>query len=68
MIEWRQHMHTHQDVQYLRHKAEQFRMVANEYNTPISLKLFEISEELERMAVELEKGRSERPETRSPFT
>jgi hypothetical protein len=47
---------TQQEIDYLRRKAEQFREVAA-YHTPISLKLFEIAEELERVAGELEKRR-----------
>jgi hypothetical protein len=35
-----------QEIDYLRRKAKQFREVANAYHTPISLKHFEIAEEL----------------------
>jgi hypothetical protein len=54
-----------QDIQYLQRKAEQFRKVASDYHTPISLKLLQIAQELEDMAVELVK-RQEPAETASP--
>jgi len=55
-----------QDIQYLRHKAEQFRKVASGYHTPISLKFLQVAEELDHMAVELVK-RQEPADKTSPF-
>lgn len=49
------------EIRYLRHKATQLRQMANDFQAPISWKLFDVAEQLERRAVELEQRRPEGP-------
>ena len=51
-----------EDAAYLRHKAAQFRALADEMRTPISAKLREIAAELDAYAAAIEK----RPDPRRP--
>lgn len=47
------------DVAYLRRKAEQLRFAAMDLEAPLAVKLLEIAQELEAMALRLEGRHSE---------
>ncbi|HWI27888.1 MAG TPA: hypothetical protein VN668_13025 [Stellaceae bacterium] len=48
-----------EEIEYLRRKAEQLRFVAIDFEASIAVKLLEIAQELEEMALRLEERRSE---------